>query len=337
MTNYFADPSPMGVPRVTGGRVEQQGVYRQVANDANAQASNLRGWSQLYDQLSPGDFAGGLEGICFDSMHLFRESTNLTLRQSCTVHSDGWWFGIPVPGVDSFRVNSRTVAGDCIAVRPGNTAFELVTPQNFQIFGIVLSRDVLQEHLRSVEAVEVDQSNLCAEALQLGAEGLERLQRMLQEMLSIRVPEVLNSSASRTVMQNAVLDAIATVSRTGSRCERIARSHRERSEIVRRVRRYLLDHPNRVIAVPELCRVFHVSRRTLQYAFEQTLGINPNAYLRTLRLNGVRRDLRGLHPTMVSVQKVASDWGFWHLSQFAKEYRKHFNELPSETLKRRVA
>jgi AraC family ethanolamine operon transcriptional activator len=33
------------------------------------------------------------------------------------------------------------------------------------------------------------------------------------------------------------------------------------------------------------------------------------------------------------VQDVAAAWGFWHLSQFATDYRKLFGVRPSETLK----
>jgi len=34
------------------------------------------------------------------------------------------------------------------------------------------------------------------------------------------------------------------------------------------------------------------------------------------------------------VADVANRHGFWHMGQFAKDYRKTFGELPSETLKR---
>ena len=33
-----------------------------------------------------------------------------------------------------------------------------------------------------------------------------------------------------------------------------------------------------------------------------------------------------------SVADAANEWGFWHMGQFAKDYRRMFGELPSETL-----
>jgi len=58
-------------------------------------------------------------------------------------------------------------------------------------------------------------------------------------------------------------------------------------------------------------------------------------FLRALRLNGVRRELRAGRPLAGSVQDTAARWGFWHLGHFVTEYKQMFGELPSETLRRK--
>jgi AraC family ethanolamine operon transcriptional activator len=78
----------------------------------------------------------------------------------------------------------------------------------------------------------------------------------------------------------------------------------------------------------EVCRRVGASRRKLNYCFQEVLGSSPVKYLRAVRLNGVRRELRA---GAAAVQDVAARWGFWHLGQFAREYRQQFGELPSET------
>jgi AraC family ethanolamine operon transcriptional activator len=106
-----------------------------------------------------------------------------------------------------------------------------------------------------------------------------------------------------------------------------------RQSIVAEAREYVLTNRERAVNVPELCERLHVSRRTLQYCFQDVLGMAPATYLRTIRLNGARRDLCNAAPASRSVQDVAAAWGFWHLSQFATDYRKLFGMLPSDTLK----
>lgn len=61
------------------------------------------------------------------------------------------------------------------------------------------------------------------------------------------------------------------------------------------------------------------------------MQISPVTYLRTMRLNRVRSELRQCPASTVG--DVAARWGFWHLSRFAREYRALFGELPSATLK----
>ena len=58
------------------------------------------------------------------------------------------------------------------------------------------------------------------------------------------------------------------------------------------------------------------------------------AYLKQKRLEAARRTLLAASPLTTSVTEVATQWGFFHLGRFARDYSQLFGELPSETLKR---
>jgi AraC family ethanolamine operon transcriptional activator len=60
--------------------------------------------------------------------------------------------------------------------------------------------------------------------------------------------------------------------------------------------------------------------------------VTPKAYLQAERLKRVRRGLREADARTAQVTDVANAWGFWHMGQFAADYRKLFGELPSQTL-----
>ncbi|WCN16619.1 helix-turn-helix domain-containing protein [Marinomonas mediterranea] len=105
-----------------------------------------------------------------------------------------------------------------------------------------------------------------------------------------------------------------------------------RKKIVDKAREYIVSRTNVAPTILELCDVLGTSRRKLQYCFQETLGINPTSYLRTVRLNAVHRELSDATEE-VAVQDIASDWGFMHLSRFANDYKTLFSELPSETLR----
>lgn len=309
--------------------------YCCVSDDPNAHADNLRGWSQLYDQLSVGSFSGEISGACFRSIHLFRESTNLGLRQSCLVRSNGWWFGLPVSERDSFRIDARRVEEGSLAIRRGHQQFELITPPSFRIFGLVINHHTLVSHLRSVLPDDDTASRIDLETLESSPRSRSSLRHLFGEILDEinRRPEVLSSPAACQAIESSVLEALTDLCTSAQQGKEPPRSEMQHSQIVRNVRTFLLENADRAIGVPELCSVFNVSRRTLQYAFDRVLGIGPNAYLKILRLNGVRRALCR-KDVRISVQQAASDWGFWHFSQFAKDYRILFDELPSTTVRR---
>jgi AraC-like DNA-binding protein len=83
-----------------------------------------------------------------------------------------------------------------------------------------------------------------------------------------------------------------------------------------------------------LARVGCVSVRTLHAAFQEQLGQSPMTYVRQVRLGRVRADLLRSDPQLVGVTEIATRWGFLHLSRFAQQYRRQFDELPSVTLHR---
>ncbi len=87
---------------------------------------------------------------------------------------------------------------------------------------------------------------------------------------------------------------------------------------------------NAPIKVSQLSQAAGVSERSLLRLFQKRFGLSPKAYLNRVRLCRVRHELK--HSSgKVRISDVANNWGFWHMGQFAADYRKLFAELPSET------
>ena len=62
--------------------------------------------------------------------------------------------------------------------------------------------------------------------------------------------------------------------------------------------------------------------------------MSPKTYLTWNRFNRVRRELKKYKKGSVKISDIANAFGFWHMGQFAADYRRLFDELPSETLKK---
>ena len=73
-----------------------------------------------------------------------------------------------------------------------------------------------------------------------------------------------------------------------------------------------------------LCAASGVSERRVRSAFYECYQMSPTAYLRVAALNAVRRELVEGPRLRNAVSRAATDWGFWHLSRFAAQYRALF-------------
>ena len=104
-----------------------------------------------------------------------------------------------------------------------------------------------------------------------------------------------------------------------------------RAQAARKARDYIDAHANEPPTVESTCRAAGVSWRSLNYAFREIFGVTPKQYLQATRLDGVRKELHRKGPS-AKISEVAAHWGFWHMGQFAADYRRQFGELPSETL-----
>jgi AraC-like DNA-binding protein len=108
---------------------------------------------------------------------------------------------------------------------------------------------------------------------------------------------------------------------------------RARREIALRAE-LLADADAATRSVASLCRSLDVSARTLELAFREQFGMTVRSYLRMLRLQRARAELRGAtEPGAVTA--IAYRHGFYHLGRFSAAYRTAFGELPSETGSRR--
>lgn len=99
---------------------------------------------------------------------------------------------------------------------------------------------------------------------------------------------------------------------------------------MRRAIDFIQSHSREVCTITDVCRASATTSRTLERVFREELGVTPKKYMKLVKLMGVRRDI-SQHNQEENIRDIALSWGFWHMSQFAQDYKIHFGELPSQT------
>ena len=100
---------------------------------------------------------------------------------------------------------------------------------------------------------------------------------------------------------------------------------------VRLAEAYIEANWNRPITVEAISQATGVSVRSIFKSFRDKRGCSPMSFVKGVRLRQAREMLRRAEAA-TSVTGVAFECGFHNLGHFAKEYRRLFGELPSETL-----
>ncbi|MDN7559133.1 helix-turn-helix domain-containing protein [Burkholderia orbicola] len=271
-------------------------------------------------------------------MQLLRERVNRALLKRGDQCAGRTSFSIPLETAGAGFCGGAPLRDKALLVSGGTSLPELRTPDSQDVVMLTVPTATLHRTV-SFGKHESDSDD---GGMQSGATSIVRVPAACYDALKsllIAGFGVADTSArpfarpqTRKMLHDAVLVELASAMEGAGRPVRLDPSARRR--VVDRVRELVASRPGVPLTVLDVCREVGASRRKLQYCFEEILGTHPAWYLRVLRLNAVRRELREHSPASASVSDVACRWGFWHLSRFASHYRELFGELPSDTLKR---
>lgn len=309
---------------------------RRKTSDSDEHAESLGKWDQIYDQLTPGAFSGEVTDIWFEGMQIFRETTNRSVSQSGTTWKGSFVIGIPVGLKSPGLFAKQLLTQDSVLTFRGDNDFTLTTPDNFDVVAVAVPEQALIDAIQPHSNEELKQLFPSAPSVLVIPPGkLDELRNCLLSIFdpSNFEPGLLAYPQVQKAMRSAIIGHLAEVLGTATQAPPPSRSFKGRLQVVRDATDYALSHTTEPITVGDLCERLNISRRMLNYCFLEVFGTNPVQYLRTLRLNGVRRELRECSGSTSVIRDIASNWGFWHLSRFAGEYRELFGELPSDTLR----
>jgi AraC-like DNA-binding protein len=259
------------------------------------------------------------------------------VRSQATVHDDLMAFGLFGPAGRG-TLNGIPVAADLLAVAEPGAVAELVVEPGYRSITVMIPPAGVEEHLcrrgregefRMPSGVELRRAAVAR------VRPLFDLCRRLTGTAARR-PGLFDDRAE--VRAAADIEVVDTLLDILDSSDPLKPSRRERTsqrygQIVRCAEERALGTRATSLYVADLCDAAGVSERTLQMAFQRTVGLSPISFLKRARLHGARRALREGSTRSTTVSEVAVEWGFWHFGEFSKAYKACFGECPSATLR----
>lgn len=305
-------------------------LLQAVSSDVDEHCATLGRWQLSYDQISAGAFRGSFTQLSLPRLEVFREITSQQVRQYGQLGADS--FGIGLPWHGEVSCNGASAKGARV-IASIDAEIDMCTPKAFELRGVVASAALIAE---LAARLDIELPRAVWNQLQVIEMAEAPVARLRAHLAAIHetiamTPETFNEPAARQALEDALLVEIMDMLPT-ARPSDPGRSSAARKRTVERARELMHGSGERALSLLEVCKAVGASPRKLGYCFQEVVGTSPMHYWRAMRLNRVRRDLK--RGAEASVYDVAVQHGFWHFSQFSLDYKRHFSELPSETLRR---
>jgi AraC family ethanolamine operon transcriptional activator len=282
-------------------------------------------------QLGAGRMTGDLTHLMFDP--LFSISTgsfSLGVRAAGVLSDTRWSLGCLFRSDGKVLGRQMFGTGDITFAAPGEERFAKL--QNNTRFATTLIHPAaIQTFLGSSPGAydEIDRLRIAVMPRAASSPDIGHLRRLLKEIVQDG-PRLGDDVLA--FHQRNILEILTAPIRDATRYRG---SYPPASgKLARDIDHYLISTDTRPVHISELCERFGVTRRTLHRVFDDVMGIAPITFLRHKRLGDVHAALKRDGPG-VTVEQIARDHGFLHLSRFAAQYRQLFGERPSATLGRR--
>lgn len=306
-------------------------------DDFDAFADAARAWQLDFMQLDRGGFQGILQQCGVAGAQIGRARFNRKLEQHGESPKGMRTFVIPVNRDLALNWRRQDVGGNHLLVFPDAREMQSVSNDSFDVVTFSLEMHLLDRALERWGDADVSRLIQSQEVISLSPEACEDLRASCLSCfnrLGGSLDQFTQGSLDDVLRESLPMKLVQAISRTVSVKERVPEL-RKRSQALSRACDAIVEHAHVPITASWLYSVAGVSERTLQYAFQEKFGLTPKAYIQAYRLNQVRKRLRVSSRVNHGVVDAANRWGFWHMGQFAGDYRRMFSELPSETLKRK--
>lgn len=295
----------------------------------------LTTWDLDLIQLDPGKFHAEMLFYGDTELQVGEVSYNRLLLQRGTGPAAGYTFALHNQVSAPFAWRYMEFPANSIIVFPDNREHQGVSQPGHHPFTVTISETFLATVAEKHGLPEPRHFLPKGEVLQCNPKNIMEIQTLL-ESISVflkltdgKTVDALMNSEIKHKIGSQFLIALAASKNIQPRKRQF--SHRKRA--VDCVLEYVNADLSTTRSIHELCGVAEVNERTLRNIFYEQFSLSPNKFINRYKLNLVRSDLKKL-ASRTYIADIANEKGFWHMGQFAADYRNLFGELPSQTRKK---
>lgn len=306
-------------------KVENNNFKHQILfNDFDFFASKVNHADLEHSQIDIGKFNGSLTQISYGPIIIASHKMDRTILQKGAGLANHTTFLILGNMEQEFSWRKNMLYGNQIGILRTGMEHRCITPPNFFGVPVTISNDYLIEistilgypnfikQINKLEVKLIDEYK--ARQIHNTIHYIFEHNNLNKYILLYNLPKLIISSIGEGLKVNDLTNPSS------------------RNIIFHKALDYIHANLENSINIVQLCREVGVSERNLRYIFKEKVGISPNKFVRSVKLNKVRKLIKSNGQNEL-INALANKLGFWHMGQFGRDYKRLFRELPSDTLK----
>ncbi len=299
------------------------------SSDAEEMEEQSVFWPYEHKQFSKGKFQGRIVAVHTGQLQLSfsRRSTGIITRGN--IPAGTTILTLPISMEHSLYYRGRSLADHEIISLNSNEEFELQTSLPSSVITVAVNSDLLEQQCNELTGYSFNNMRYQERLLMNPHDYGWRIEQLTAWLWKLHSTRYTPCEWEEELIEKAILGIILSGARIPENLYKLP----DRINVAKKAEDYIQKNLKNSLSIKELCTSIGTSERTLYQGFKERFGVSPKAFMKKIRLNGVRQDLL-VNESQETISESAMRWGFFHLGRFSAQYKQMFYELPNATQNR---
>lgn len=289
-------------------------------------------WNLEFRKLDKQEFFGAISVVDIEIIQVAKIILKGTIKHYGHSPKGYRTFVVPTKDTNNYYWLNRKIENNKLLVFPETNIFHAISHNYFEVYTISIREDHLKKIIDQHKFTNFHNNLTPPESAYIVNKNFTFYIQSFLEIVFSRLnndPDAVNcASLFRKLKHRIPYMLCGFLDR--KKITNIPPLNRKRDIAFNKAISFIDNQIDQTICMDELCKHTNVSERTLEYSFNERLGISPTTYINYLRLNLVRQNLLTKKKGEL-ISDIAKRFNFKHMGQFASDYSRLFHELPSET------